>query len=60
MSAECVQLSRSFIMNHQGATSMSICTTMPAGDQEAPHQSLYSDTNLASATLWLLFKLVCT
>lgn len=29
-------------------------------DQEAPHQSLCSDTNLASATLWLLFKLAYT
>ncbi len=34
--------------------------SMWLSDQEASHQSLCSDTNLASATLWLLFKLACT
>lgn len=34
--------------------------SMWLSDQEAPYQSLCSDTNLASASLWLLFKLAYT
>lgn len=43
-----------------GARRMCSSASVWPSNQEASHQSLCSDTNLASATLWLLFKLACT
>lgn len=63
MSAEYVELNRSFITRHQGGRvheHMYDSASVWLSDQEAPHPSLCSDTNLASATLWLLFKLART
>lgn len=63
MSAEYVELNRSFITRHRGGRvheHMYDGASVWLSDQEAPHPSLCSDTNLASATLWLLFKLACT
>lgn len=44
----------------EGVCYMYSSASMWQGDQETPHQSLRSDTNLAFAALWLFLKLACT
>lgn len=58
---EYVEVNRSFTLGTKGLQARVYVrqSCMLLSNREAPHHSLSSDTNLASATLWLLLKLAC-